>query len=29
MVARRLTMKSFIPFGPILIFAAFIAALWV
>ena len=29
MIARRLTMKSFIPFGPILIFAAFIAALWV
>jgi len=29
MVAKRLTMKSFIPFGPILIFAAFIAALWV
>lgn len=26
-VARRLTMKSYIPFGPILIFAAFIAAL--
>jgi len=26
-VLRRLTLKSFIPFGPILIFAAFIAAL--